>query len=133
MYVRTNSGLSPEEVRFENGIDFFVESRADYYILRPETVESFFILNYLTGDPVYREWGWDVFQAIENVCKQKYGYSEIHRVSEHNVTVTDKMESFFPAETLKYLYLLFDPDTKIDVLNKHVFNTEAHPFLYISP
>jgi hypothetical protein len=37
------------------------------------------------------------------------------------------MESFFFAETMKYLYLLFDPDTPIDLLNKHVFNTEAHP------
>jgi len=37
------------------------------------------------------------------------------------------MESFFLAETLKYLYLLFDPDTPVDVLKKHVFNTEAHP------
>ena len=37
------------------------------------------------------------------------------------------MESFFLAETLKYLCLLFDPDTPVDVLKKHVFNTEAHP------
>lgn len=25
------------------------------------------------------------------------------------------------------VYLLFDPDSEIDILNKHVFNTEAHP------
>ena len=36
------------------------------------------------------------------------------------------MESFFLAETLKYLYLLYAPRTTID-LNKRVFNTEAHP------
>lgn len=30
----------------------------------------------------------------------------------------DKMESFFLAETLKYLYLLFDPSSDIDILNK---------------
>jgi mannosyl-oligosaccharide alpha-1,2-mannosidase len=34
------------------------------------------------------------------------------------------MESFFIAETLKYIYLMFDD--KID-LDKWVFNTEAHP------
>ena len=35
------------------------------------------------------------------------------------------MHSFFLAETLKYLYLLFEPDA-LDF--KHiVFNTEAHP------
>lgn len=29
-----------------------------YNILRPETVESFFYLWRVTGDPVYQEWGW---------------------------------------------------------------------------
>ena len=38
----------------------------------------------------------------------------------------DRMESFFLAETLKYLYLAQDPDTEIDLM-KVVFNTEAHP------
>jgi hypothetical protein len=36
------------------------------------------------------------------------------------------MESFFLAETIKYLYLVQDPDKPID-LSKFVFNTEAHP------
>jgi len=36
------------------------------------------------------------------------------------------MESFFLAETLKYLFLLQDPDSEIS-LDKFVFNTEAHP------
>ena len=39
----------------------------------------------------------------------------------------DRMESFFLAETLKYLFLLNNPDTDLDIVNKHVFNTEAHP------
>lgn len=37
-----------------------------------------------------------------------------------------KINSFFLAETLKYLYLLFDDEDPID-LKKWVFNTEAHP------
>lgn len=36
------------------------------------------------------------------------------------------MQSFFLAETLKYLYLLFSPDDLMS-LDKWVFNTEAHP------
>jgi mannosyl-oligosaccharide alpha-1,2-mannosidase len=35
------------------------------------------------------------------------------------------MESFFLAETPKYLYLLFEDDAL--PLDKWVFNTEAHP------
>lgn len=38
----------------------------------------------------------------------------------------DKMQTFFLAETLKYLYLLFSPSTVIP-LDEWVFNTEAHP------
>jgi mannosyl-oligosaccharide alpha-1,2-mannosidase len=38
----------------------------------------------------------------------------------------DKMQSFFLAETLKYLYLLFSPSSVIS-LDEWVFNTEAHP------
>jgi len=39
----------------------------------------------------------------------------------------DIMDSFFLAETLKYLYLLFADDSMVP-LEKYVFNTEAHPF-----
>ena len=40
----------------------------------------------------------------------------------------DKMESFWPAETLKYLYLLLDDSSpEVLPLDQFVFNTEAHP------
>ena len=73
-----------------------------------------------------QEWGWEVFQSIEKYCRTQYGYGSLKNVNNPN-SVEDRMESFFMAETLKYLYLLFDPDSEIDILNKHVFNTEAHP------
>ena len=41
----------------------------------------------------------------------------------------DHQPSFFLAETLKYHFLLQQPvaDHGIDLLESHVFNTEAHP------
>jgi mannosyl-oligosaccharide alpha-1,2-mannosidase len=36
------------------------------------------------------------------------------------------MESFFLAETLKYLYMLQSPDHEIS-LERYVLGTEAHP------
>ena len=122
-----NTGISPEYIQLSEGNDFGIGRGAPHYLLRPETVESFFILSQLTGDPIYREWGWEVFQAIEKACKTQFGYGELTNVQAVGAAPRDKMESFFLAETVKYLYLLFDPDTEIDVLNKHVFNTEAHP------
>ena len=38
----------------------------------------------------------------------------------------DVQQSFFLAETLKYLYLTFCDDSVVS-LDKWVFNTEAHP------
>ena len=127
MYARMNTGISPEFVEFEGPSDFRIGRGAPHYLLRPEAVESMFILNQLTGDPVYREWGWEIFQAIEKYCKTRFAYGALSNVQDTHGKPRDKMESFFLAETLKYLYLLQDPDTEIDILHKHVFNTEAHP------
>lgn len=127
MYARMKTGISPEFVEFEGPSDFRIGRGAPHYLLRPEAVESMFVLNQLTGDPVYREWGWEVFQAIEKYCKTQFAYGALSNVQNTNAKPRDKMESFFLAETLKYLYLLQDPDTEIDILHKHVFNTEAHP------
>jgi len=128
MYARFPTGLAPEIARFDgNPKDQDISAQVSTYLLRPETVESLFILNFLTGDPVYREWGWEIFQAIERFCRTDEAYGQLSDVGNINGIPEDKMESFFLAETLKYLYLLFDPDTKVDILNTHVFNTEAHP------
>jgi len=35
------------------------------YLLRPETVESYYYLHQVTGNETYREWSWNFFQAIE--------------------------------------------------------------------
>jgi len=81
----------------------------------------------ITKDPIYREWGWEIFQAIETYCKTEVAYGEFPNVADVTALPRDKMESFFLAETVKYLYLLFDPETEVDILTTHVFNTEAHP------
>ena len=127
MYARMNTGISAEFVQFEEGKDFVIGRGAPHYLLRPEAFESFFILHQLTGDPAYREWGWECFQSIEKYCKTHIAYGSLSNVQDTNGKPRNKMESFFLAETLKYLYLLQDPDTEIDLLHKHVFNTEAHP------
>lgn len=42
------------------------------------------------------------------------------------LTLSRLRRSYFLAETLKYLYLLFSDDSLIP-LDRYVFNTEAHP------
>ena len=77
---------------------------------------------------MYRKWGWEIFQAFEKHTKLKEGYASIDNVRQpDHVGYRDKMESFYLAETLKYLYLLFSDDENLMPLDKWVFNTEAHP------
>ena len=83
-----------------------------------------------TKDPKYREWGWEIFQAFEKHTRIESGYTSISNVMATNpdhLRRKDKMETFYLAETLKYLYLLFSDDPNLFPLDKWVFNTEAHP------
>ena len=43
------------------------------YLLRPETVESFYLLWRTTGDVVWRERGWAVFEALLNETRVEDG------------------------------------------------------------
>jgi len=96
------------------------------YMLRPETVESLFYLWKTTGDERWRERGWEIFLAIEERCKTEFGYANVASVDDAPFRNDNDMPSWFLAETLKYFYLLFDDTTPI-LLDKWVFNTEAHP------
>lgn len=105
---------------------------APYNLLRPETVESLFMLWRATGDRRYREWGWELFQSFERHCKVPGGgYSGIVDVREASPRKNDRQESFWLAETLKYFYLLFSPESALP-LDKFVLNTEAHPLRVLS-
>ncbi len=66
----------------------------------------------------HREWGWEIFQSIEKYCKHRFGYGHFPDVTNAKATAENNMESFFLGETLKYLYLLMDPDSEVDVLEK---------------
>ena len=111
----------------------FRNARDPKYILRPEAIESVFLLYRITGREEFREAAWDMFQAIEKATRTPYGNAAIDDVTTEGVpTQRDSMESFWLAETLKYFYLIFSP---VDVmsLDDWVLNTEAHPFRIPKP
>uniref|UniRef100_A0A1I7VN79 alpha-1,2-Mannosidase n=1 Tax=Loa loa TaxID=7209 RepID=A0A1I7VN79_LOALO len=128
---KTKTGLGPEIVYFNmdpaNIQDITVKHMDAHSLLRPEAIEAWFYLYRATGDKIYQQWGWEAFNAIESFAKLEYGYSSVNNVKRIPVTHKDMMESFFLAETLKYLYLLFDDDKTDIPLDKYVFNTEGHP------
>uniref|UniRef100_A0AAG5DVK7 alpha-1,2-Mannosidase n=1 Tax=Anopheles atroparvus TaxID=41427 RepID=A0AAG5DVK7_ANOAO len=126
-YIRTYTRLGPESFRFNDGVEAkALKAQEKYYILRPETFESYFIMWRLTHDQKYRDWGWDAVQALEKHCRTPTGYSGLKNVYHTEPVKDDVQQSFFLAETLKYLYLLFSDDSLLP-LDEWVFNTEAHP------
>ncbi|XP_026558372.1 mannosyl-oligosaccharide 1,2-alpha-mannosidase IC [Pseudonaja textilis] len=126
-YIRSDTNLGPEAFRFDSGAEAMATRLSDrYYILRPEVVESYFYLWRLTHDPKYREWGWEAVQALEKFCRVEAGFSGIRDVYTTTPSHDNMQQSFFLAETLKYLYLLFSEDDVLS-LEDWVFNTEAHP------
>ncbi|THW93333.1 seven-hairpin glycosidase [Aureobasidium pullulans] len=97
------------------------------YILRPEAIESVFYMYRITGDPHWREAGWQMFQAVHKYTYATYGASAIDDVTKNVPGQEDSEESFWLAETLKYFYLLFSQEDVVS-LDEWVLNTEAHPF-----
>ncbi|EFN60136.1 hypothetical protein CHLNCDRAFT_33654 [Chlorella variabilis] len=129
MYHRMPSGLSPEYVTFSaQGM----KVGAAYNLLRPEALEAMWYMWRLTHDWKYRAWGWQVFQAFEAHCKVEAGYSGIKDVRAATPVPDDTQQSFFLAETLKYLFLLFSDDSAFD-MDEWVLNTEAHPLRTTQP
>ncbi len=97
---------------------------APAYPLRPEIIESAYILHRLTHDPIYLEMGRTYFEAIKDRCRADAGTTVLKDVTTGEKG--DLMPSYYLAETLKYLYLLFSPDSTLGP-EWVVFNTEAHP------
>ncbi|KAM9942947.1 hypothetical protein ACTFIT_006342 [Dictyostelium discoideum] len=110
-YLTSPSGLAPESFRVDpdsGNISWNVHGTYSWYILRPETVESLFILYRLTGDIKYQEWSWKIFEAIEDVCRHENGYNGLKNVDDRKS---------------------LDDTQEIIPLDKYIFNTEAHPIL----
>jgi hypothetical protein len=79
--------------------------------------------------------GQRILSDLEQYTKTKCGYVGIKDV--WTKTKGDRMESFFLSETLKYLFLLFDEDNPVNLLDSNaVFTTEGHflplPFNFIT-
>ncbi|XP_077582570.1 ER degradation-enhancing alpha-mannosidase-like protein 1 [Stigmatopora nigra] len=96
-----------------------------FYPLRPELVESTYLLYQATKNPFYLHVGMDILESLENNTKVRCGYATLHHVV--HKSKEDRMESFFLSETCKYLYLLFDEDNPLHKSgNKYIFTTEGH-------
>ncbi|KAM5341503.1 hypothetical protein ACJ41O_014534 [Fusarium nematophilum] len=152
VYRQSPSGIGPEEFRWMDDHQpltkksanrpppkrwaSFYESSGYWptdpeFILRPETIESLYYAYRATGDRQWQEWAWEAFQTLDKMTRAKGGYAGLHNVMSKEGDKIDKMESFWLAETLKYLYLTFTDEAEYQVRSDGrmgwVLNTEAHP------
>jgi len=118
-YMWRKFNIEPEEFNFRTG-----KILSAYYVLRPENLESCFYLHRLTKDDQYLWMGKHMVDDILDHCRNDVGFASLKNVQTYEKE--NSMQSFFFAETLKYAYLIFAPDSTID-LTKVLFNTEAHP------
>lgn len=96
------------------------------YILRPEAIESVFMMYRITGDVEWQDKAWIMFERIEHETRTDIASSAIGDVTSDEPPKLDSMESFWLAETLKYFYLIFSDMDSVS-LDEYVLNTEAHP------
>ncbi|GKT47129.1 endoplasmic reticulum mannosyl-oligosaccharide 1,2-alpha-mannosidase [Colletotrichum spaethianum] len=107
----------------------FKNARDPKYILRPEAIESVFLLYRMTGQQDLQDIAWNMFQSAIKATRTEFANSAIADVTvpSDETQKTDSMESFWLSQTLKYYYLIFSSPELIS-LDEYVFNTEAHPF-----
>ncbi len=113
------SGIEPETLDYAK-----MQITNPNYELRPEIIESTYYLYHYTHDPRYLAMGQTYFSGLLKYCRTDEAYAALADV--RTKQRRDSMESFFFAETLKYLYLLFAPESTLD-FDSVIFNTEAHP------
>ena len=114
----TANGIEPESFNYVT-----MKAVGEGYQLRPEIMESAYYLSHYTHDPKYLEMGRTMFADLRQHCRTETGYTVLRSVVTKEKG--DLQHSFLLAETLKYLYLLFNPSAlKFDDV---IFNTEAHP------
>ena len=117
--ARQKFGYLPESFTADLGM---THPTMSYYPLRPEHIESGYVLYAATHQEEFMAAVAEFHMAIMNGTRAACGYASVRDVTSGKLD--DIMESFFISETLKYLYLLYTKRT--DVLDQYVLSTEAH-------
>jgi mannosyl-oligosaccharide alpha-1,2-mannosidase len=82
--------------------DLIVKPADAHNLQRPETVESLLYMWRITGDDIYREWGWDMFEAFvkHTIVEDDGGFTSVGDVNKIPPPPRDNMESFWLVSLL---------------------------------
>jgi mannosidase alpha-like ER degradation enhancer 1/mannosidase alpha-like ER degradation enhancer 2 len=95
------------------------------YELNAEIIESAWYMYDYTKDTLYQQMGRQYYNDLSQYCRTGTAFTGIMDV--RSKQQQNKMPVYFFATTLKYLYLLFTPDSGFNTLD-YVFSTEGNPF-----
>ncbi|PHH62324.1 hypothetical protein CDD81_7244 [Ophiocordyceps australis] len=121
--IMASTRLASHQSELPDGFVRVIDAR---YLLRPEAIESVFYMWRITGDQVWREAAWRMWEAVVRETETETAFAAVSDVTTRSSDKIDSMETFWLSETVKYYYLIFDDESVIN-LDEWVLNTEAHP------
>lgn len=98
MYEKTKSGLAGETFLWSETMPSVTEGSFPFtinfnaYQLRPETVESLFVMSRVTGKSEWKEKAWKIFVAIEKWCRSNSAFSSVHSVDSDSPYQNGRLE-----------------------------------------
>jgi hypothetical protein len=77
--------------------DFVIKPADVHNLQRPETIETLFYMWRITGDEVYREWGWEMFKSFLKYTdvEDGGGFTSLSNANTVPPQTRDNMESFW--------------------------------------
>jgi ER degradation enhancer, mannosidase alpha-like 2 len=115
----TGFGVEPEEIDYPT-----FKALRPAYPLRSEIMESAYYLYFYTKESRYLEMASTFIGSLVHYSKTGSGYAGLRSVETREKD--DRMESYFLARAMKYLYLTFAPRGTLD-LNLVTFSSGGHP------
>jgi mannosyl-oligosaccharide alpha-1,2-mannosidase len=108
---------APSDLAFYRQHGFYIFSGDNFWLQRPEVMESNFYAFRVTGDTKYLDRAASVVKSIQEFTRapETGAFAPINDVNAKNTTLMDDTQSFFYAEVLKYLYLTFDDPNHISL------------------
>lgn len=111
--------------------DLLVKPADAHNLQRPETVESLFYMWRITGDDLYREWGWEMFENFvkHTIVENGGGFTSVNDVTIVPPPSRDNMESFWLVS--RALHII--PLTPLFIYVILTFDTGRNPQILLPP
>ena len=84
--------------------DYIIKHNDNHNLQRPETIETLFYMWRITGNEMYREWGWEIFKKFVQYTRADgdAGFTSLAHANEIPPILKDNMESFWLVSGLSF-------------------------------